>query len=131
MVPDDYEIVNIHDGGLQWITCLATFRKNTKWFGKSMICQVVSVLALVRGEKQEKVIRCNADSTAGLQAVDAITVNVTKNKERVESCMGKAADVFYCGVDVNGALKKHEYHNEMKHQVKLLSTGVFFQLSQL
>ena len=67
MVPDDYEIVNIHDGGLQWITCLATFRKNTKWFGKSMICQVVSVLALARGGKQEKVIRCNANSTDGLQ----------------------------------------------------------------
>ena len=42
--------------------------KTRKWFGKSMICQVVSVLALVRGEKQEKVIRCNADSTDGLQA---------------------------------------------------------------
>ena len=32
-----------------------------------MICQVVSVLALARGGKQEKVIRRNADSTDGLQ----------------------------------------------------------------
>ena len=127
MVPDDYEIVNIHDGGLQWITCLATFRKNTKvvWQINDLpSCFRVGVGREGKTRKSDTV-QCRFNRWIASR-VDAITVNVTKNKERVESCMGKAADVFYCGVDVNGALKKHEYHNEMKHQVKLLSTGVFF-----
>ena len=127
MVPDDYEIVNIHDGGLQWITCLATFRKNTKvvWQINDLpSCFRVGVGKRGKTRKSDTV-QCQFNRWIASR-VDAITVNVTKNKERVESCMGKAADVFYCGVDVNGALKKHEYHNEMKHQVKLLSTGVFF-----
>ena len=61
-----------------------------------------------------------------VKKIDAITVNVTKNKERVEKCMGKNATVLYCGVDVNANLRKHIYIPSIKNEIRLLSTGVFF-----
>lgn len=127
MIPADYDIVNIHDYGLQWVTCLATFRKNTKviWQVNDLpTCFHVGVGDKAGARKSDK-IHCEFYRWLA-KRVDAITVNVTKNKERVETCMRKPANVFYCGVDVNPALKKHSYRSEIKKRVNLLSTGVFF-----
>lgn len=58
------------------------------------------------------------------QKVDAITVNVTKNQERVNQYLNKDALVFYCGVDVNDNFENHS--PICGDEIKLLSTGVFF-----
>lgn len=127
MVPDDYEIVNVHDSGLQWVTSLASFRKNTKvvWQINDLpSCYRVGVGKKSNTSKSDK-LQCGFYHWLA-NRTDAITVNVTKNKQRVETCMDKPAEVFYCGVDVNPFLYKHSYHAEMKQCVRLLSTGVFF-----
>lgn len=59
------------------------------------------------------------------KCVDEITVNVTKNAERVKQCFGRDAKVFYCGVDVNENLEKHIYAIK-DNTIKILSSGVFF-----
>ncbi len=60
-----------------------------------------------------------------LKYVDEITVNVTKNKDLVKKCFHRDAKVFYCGVDVNKDLNKHEQIQD-KNKLNLFSSGVFF-----
>ena len=57
--------------------------------------------------------------------VDCITVNVSKNKERVIKCLGKNASVLYCGTDIIEGAKLHAKINNMD-EIHLVSTGVFF-----
>lgn len=58
-------------------------------------------------------------------SVDAITVNVTKNRERVEKSMGVSAEVLYCGTDpsFSGIVVRA---NVPRRHIRLLSIGVFF-----
>jgi len=58
--------------------------------------------------------------------IDEITVNVTKNAERVNKHMKINAKVFYCGVDELD--EKFNNHASIlnKQSINLLSTGVFF-----
>lgn len=127
MIPSDYDIINVHDNGFLWVMYLAVFKHCRKivWQINDLPnCFRVGVGVRRSETSKDKMMRyiyCNF-----AKHVDAITVNVTKNKERVETCMRKSADVFYCGVDVNLALRKHSYSAEMKRSIKLLSTGVFF-----
>lgn len=60
-----------------------------------------------------------------IRYVEEITVNVTKNKERVKKCFKREAKVFYCGTDINLNLKKHKKIIN-KNVINLLSTGIFF-----
>lgn len=55
--------------------------------------------------------------------VDAITVNVGKNRERVMECLGKDAKVLFCGVDFPEAEFPVQVVNG---PFQLLSAGVFF-----
>ncbi len=57
--------------------------------------------------------------------VDAITVNVSKNADRVRKLLKREASVLYCGVDKNSMLKRHCFCAE-KNEFRLLSMGVFF-----
>lgn len=65
----------------------------------------------------------------GLPNVDAITVNVTKNAERVLQCMHRRAEVLYCGIEPIGI------HADMAEtmerfeagRINLLSSGVWFE----
>ncbi len=57
---------------------------------------------------------------------DVITVNVTKNKERVQQFLHCNAEVIYCGVDIkNQSLVKHMLNKQKT--IHLLSVGVFFR----
>ena len=56
--------------------------------------------------------------------IDQITVNVSKNKENIERCYKKDAEVFFCGVDFNNKLQKHHYKES--NCINLLTMGVFY-----
>lgn len=63
-----------------------------------------------------------------VRIVNVITVNVTKNKERVYKVLGKKSEVLYCGIDkvnidkdVNNSIRNFE-----SNKINLLSSGVFF-----
>lgn len=57
-----------------------------------------------------------------------ITVNVSKNAERVKECLGRDSHVFYCGVEAVGIKRNidESIRRFKKRQVNLLSSGVFF-----
>ena len=127
MIPKDCDVINVHDNGLLWIMWLAVLKGQQKivWQINDLPdCFKVGVGAQKNAGRKDKLM--SKIYTAIAKKTATITVNVTKNKERVERCMGKDAEVFYCGVDVNAALQKHSYHLEIKKRIKLLSTGVFF-----
>lgn len=58
--------------------------------------------------------------------VNSITVNVTKNKERVKDYLGQDATVLFCGIDDNVIAKKVAVRDISADYINLLSIGVFF-----
>lgn len=57
-------------------------------------------------------------------SVDAITVNVGKNVDRVRQYLGAKAILFHCGVDLpEGEVSENQSNVD---RLKILSTGVFF-----
>ena len=123
----DTEVINIHDNGLEDVLFLQKiFSKKAKtiWQINDLpICFHVGVSGNDADSFKQKLKR--AYIRYAVKCVDEITVNVTKNAERVKQCLGRDAKVFYCGVDVNENLEKHSY-NIKDNTVKILSSGVFF-----
>lgn len=130
LVKKAYDIVNIHDGGFEFLIILL------KRFSKSKIVWQINDLPgtfdyrrnpgvelKVTNDNLLKKIKRKLFQRIG-KRVEVITVNVTKNRKRVQACFDRDAEVLYCGVDFNTSLVVHEYLNDKK--IRLLSTGVFF-----
>ena len=127
-IPVNSNVINVHDNNLYTAILLARiyFRKKVKivWQINDLpISFHVGVAKDVRDTWKDKIRRKYFRVVA--KCVDEITVNVTKNAERVKECFGRDAKVFYCGVDVNEKLQKHSY-NVKDNTVRILSSGVFF-----
>lgn len=123
-IPKDVDIINVHDNQLNGLMFRATLNhKKIVWQINDLpsVFQVgvdSSYKNTIKDVISKKIIKYIA------KKAKRITVNVTKNKERVEQVMGITADVFYCGVDVNEGLKQHT-HSDLELNFNLLSMGVF------
>lgn len=131
LIDKDTDIINIHDNGFCGLMFLSKFIRNHK-----LVWQINDLPGLfcVGASKNEKNNSLSAKRKRFFykyvaSKVDKITVNVTKNKERVEECLGTEASVLYCGVDVNSNLLKHRYRFEGNSNdvVNILSSGVFYR----
>lgn len=127
-VPSDCEIINVHDKGIYGTVLFLKFFLNKKakivWQINDLpLCFHVGFAEGTVDSIKEKLKRIAIRFIS--KFVDEITVNVTKNAERVKQCFGRDAKVFYCGVDVNDKLQKHSY-NIKDNTVRILSSGVFF-----
>ena len=125
LIPEDVDIINIHDCGMDRLV------KYAKRDGKKVVWQINDLpsyfnvgVACKESDNYKKKIK-RFLTKIRTKDVDLITVNVSKNAERVVTCLGKDARVFYCGVDRNDSLQKHSYEG-IRHQFRLLSMGVFF-----
>lgn len=127
-IPVDSVIVNFHDNNL-YTTMLLTklfFCKKARfvWQVNDLpLAFHVGVARAIKNTWKDNVRRIYFRFVA--KCTDVITVNVTKNAERVKQCFDREAKVFYCGVDVNDKLQKHSY-NIKDNKVNILSSGVFF-----
>ena len=127
MIPNDVNIVNIHDNGLIWLMLWSKTKIKAKvvWQINDLpVCFRVWDSTIIKTSPYCKVLRFLYRKF--VNNIDHITVNVTKNKDRVKEHIGADADVFYCGVDINNALKQH-YFSQNKSVYHILSTGVFFE----
>lgn len=126
LIPDDTDIINIHDYGFLWFSLNLKKRKHSR-----VVWQINDMPAYFRvgvagdmgdslGLKCKRILHKHA-----CKNIDAVTVNVTKNKERADKCLGCDAHVFYCGVDENKNLQPHSYA-QIEDPIHILSTGVFF-----
>lgn len=124
-IVDSVDIVNIHDCGP--IRLIEKAKKKNK----KVVLQINDMPSCflegnAKGKKdnlKSKISRIRFKILT--KKVDEITVNVTKNKEVVKKCINRDSKVFYCGVDINKNLQKHQtIHTENK--LNLFSSGVFF-----
>lgn len=126
-LPKGTNIVNIHDNRLFVFSFLV------KIFTKAKLVWQINDLPhrLLHGadKENEKNLFAKWEDFFVKQSVkraDAITVNVSKNRTRVQEKMNRDAHVFYCGVDVNNNLNPHSYAIVDDKPIRLLSAGVFF-----
>lgn len=134
-IPKDVDVINFHDQNLTALIYYAKRRcKKAKIIWQiNDLAWYFYVGASYSTIDKSKIVGSNRISRRmerffarrAAKKCDRITVNVTKNKLRVEEHLKCSADVLYCGVDVNSKLKMHTYPTEGK-TIKLLSTGVFF-----
>lgn len=124
MIPKDVDVINVHDNGLYYLSSLAKKdNKKVVW----QINDLSGVFSVGIGKENNLNIfdKCTKKYIERVsKKIDKITVNVTKNKERVKACLNRDALVLYCGVDDNKHLIIHNY-NEDNKVFKLLTTGVF------
>lgn len=124
LIPDDVNIVNVHDVFLERFIRIAIKA------GKKVVWQIndLDPAFIVGASKTQKDTLYKKFKRVEIRniakKVDRITVNVTKNKVRVEKLLNENADVLYCGVDRNDTLVKHSF--KIKEDFQLLSMGVFF-----
>lgn len=124
-IDKDVDVINVHDNNLSIVILLS------KLFKKKIVWQINDLPeCFLEGNAK------NIKDTVGLKFrriyykwlinfVDVITVNVSKNKERIKKHFNRTAKVFYCGTDVD---EKWIQHNKIlnKKNINLISTGVFF-----
>lgn len=127
LIPDDIDIVNIHDNGIVWLMLWSKTKKFAKvvWQINDLpVCFRVWESKAIINSLYCKLLRIVYRNI--VKRVDAITVNVTKNKDRVIENLHQNAYVFWCGVDLNKKLERHHFPKKRKIY-HILSTGVFFE----
>lgn len=121
----DTDIINAHDMGFQRVMYLAKKKRNSAvvWQINDLpTCFRVGFAKNVKDSFTLKGQRIIERLLA--KKIDQITVNVSKNKENIERCYKKDAEVFFCGVDFNNKLQKHHYKES--NCINLLTMGVFY-----
>ena len=127
LIDKDTDIINVHDNGLEWLIFFASFFSKSKivWQINDLpICFRVGNGKDLPEKKSYRLWRKFYRFIA--KRVALITVNVSKNKERVNKLLKVDAKVLYCGVDQNELLQLHSYNKNVKNNENfyLLSTGV-------
>jgi glycosyltransferase involved in cell wall biosynthesis len=116
------KILNIHDQGLQLIFPFI--------FDKKIIWQI-NDLPIEFIEKQNKTIFNNAKKfyvkICTKIFINKITVNVSKNKDRVLNCLGSKSEVLYCGIEKIDISKNlnHSLNRIKSKKLNILTSGVF------
>lgn len=122
----DAQIVNFHDGS--FASCLPVFKN------KKVVWQIndlpyffnVGVASKFKLSVLDKLFRFFIIFYKS--RISAITVNVTKNADRVFENLGVKAHVFYCGIEPLPI--KHDqnqsFSNFKKKKINLLTSGLFF-----
>ena len=122
---NNVDIVNIHDSGFE--TLLPAFiGKKTYWQINDLhSCFKVGV-SKGKMSLQDKILRSNIILFKSI--ITDFIVNVTKNKERIQTCFRRNAHVFYCGIEPVG-IRRNISQSIVRFKDKrlnLLTSGVFF-----
>ena len=122
----DVKVINVHDNGFEMFFVTLP-DKNIYWQINDLPpCFQTGVFAnriSWRNAIKRFIVRLGVG-----QAVRDISVNVSKNKERVRSCLHRDAKVFYCGIDPLTIQRSNDetLHRFDNYTIHLLSSGVFF-----
>lgn len=122
---NEYDIINIHDNGLSYFTTWCSIGTKAKivWQINDLpMCFNVGSSTHSNTSIKER-MHCKLYRKLA-KKVDLITVNVSKNKNRVNKHLKKNAEVLFCGVDKNDSLSTHAFKE--KESISILSSGVFF-----
>ncbi|MEL4245539.1 glycosyltransferase family 4 protein [Shewanella xiamenensis] len=125
LIPKDAKLVNIHDNRLTIVGLLS------KITGKKVVWQINDLpptfsVGNYNGIHSGFIKRLVFSSWYKFVSnkFDLITVNVSKNKERIKEILNLNAKVIYCGVD---SFSDVYIEREMTNEINVLSSGVFFR----
>ncbi|MEM6405693.1 MAG: glycosyltransferase family 4 protein [Pseudomonadota bacterium] len=120
-----YPVVNVHDLNTTFYLLLHAFFSSAKLIWQINDIHPAFGVGCAKDAKKSRIAGLyRFFSRLAAQRVDLITVNVTKNAERVQQYLGVSAKVVYCGVDFLPPRKKHPPADQM---IRLVSTGVIFR----
>lgn len=120
-------VVNIHDNGLEFVN----FFLLLKWKKRLPIIWQINDLHPTFNVGNSKAVKFNKILLFYKNIIrflakrnTAITVNVSKNVQRVKQYLNCDAYLFHCGVDLRNA--EFKFHEMRPNKITLMSTGVFF-----
>ncbi len=128
-IDNNSKIVNIHDNGLSiviflsWITGKRVYWQINDLPGCFLVGNSKGIKTNIIKKSTLFIIRVWYKYFVS-KFVTNITVNVSKNRDRVKNKLGIDATVLYPGVDKWKGRKRTKKHYEK--QIKILSSGVFF-----
>lgn len=122
----DVKVVNIHDNGFEMFFAMLPDKKIYWQINDLPPCFQTGVFASRISWKnaiKRFIVRFGVR-----HAVQEISVNVSKNKKRVQSCLHRDAKVFYCGIEPLTIQRSTDetFHRFNNNTIHLLSSGVFF-----
>jgi glycosyltransferase involved in cell wall biosynthesis len=124
LISKDSKIVNIHDNGLLLlIPFLKIARKIIIWQVNDLPPYFLEGNSKNNQDNFKSKLKRFYTKFIIKNFVDEITVNASKNKERVLSNLDFESKVFYCGVDSLEDFKIHKFKKTPR--INLLTTGVF------
>lgn len=124
LISKNSKICNIHDNGM------VTLFPILKFMGKKIVWQVNDLPGYfsegnsknTKASMLKNIVKSIFQKIT-IKYIDEITVNVTKNAERIKKHLKKDSEVFYCGIDSLKDFKIHKWKE--KETINLLTTGVF------
>lgn len=126
----DSRIINIHDNGFPFLILLASFtNKKIFWQINDLPWSFqIGNAKLVKATAYKKMLYLFSKKFyqyIAKNCVEKITVNVTKNKERVFKYLNSDSTVLYCGVD--SWPSKKIIRDNINNEINILTSGVFFE----
>lgn len=120
------DVVNVHDTGMEELFQLFP--------NKKIYWQINDLPYYPEDQKrasfidEESAVRAKAAFERALGYVTDITVNVSKNADRLKKYYGRDSHVFYCGIEPVGILRDNDTFNRFSQKrINLLTSGVFFE----
>lgn len=120
----DADVINIHDHG---------FEDFIPIFSNKKIIWQINDLPYYPGDLKRTVdenviLECKKKFERNLNYITDITVNVSKNAERLKKYYGRDSHVFYCGIEPIGIIRDNlTFTRFSQKKIHLLSSGVFFE----
>lgn len=122
-----YDVINIHDNGLENILPFLPSNK--------VVWQINDLPYYPDDKKRnnstpdELLLEIKRNFENNLNHADKITVNVSKNAERLKRYYGRDAHVYYCGIEPIKISRNNEntFIRFSQKKIHLLSSGVFFE----
>ncbi len=122
----DTDVVNIHDGGFEFLFP-ALKDKKVVW----QVNDLPPAFSLGASKKQKQNLKTwflKRIYVNYSKYIDIFTVNVSKNRDRIRKVFSRDAEVLYCGIEPVGIHNDTDATLERfkMGQINLLSSGVFF-----
>lgn len=122
------DIINIHDNGFQYVIVFSKILgiKSKIFWQINDLPSCFRVGNVKNAKWKVTFLYSQAMMKLAAKLTNKITVNVSKNKERVKKKLNADAEVLYCGID-NDFLNIETIEKKINlPKIKLLSIGVFF-----
>ena len=122
------QIINVHDQGFQWVIIFSKILNPRLIIIWQINDLAPSFKVGINKDKKKNLLDYfgQFSTRLAMKFTDKITVNVSKNKERIKTLCNYDSNLIYCGVE------GHDYHiKNGKHKVpdifSLLTIGVLFK----